>query len=493
MTRRIAIIGGGIAGLAAAYRLRRAMDEGADVDFVLYEKDERLGGKILTEKVDGFVIDAGPDCYLSQKPWVARFAGELGIRDQLAPSNDAKKKTYIYVERRFHELPDGVMMMVPTKFWPFATTSLFSWGGKLRMGMDLFIPRREGAGDETLASFVTRRLGRECLDRLAEPLVGGVHASDPETMSLAATFPRFLEMEDKYGSVIRGFLAARRSAQAPPAGAQGGSPGGTSDAARPRPTFFMTLREGMQQLTDAAADAAGRGSLHTGAPVEVVTAEGDGYRLEFSDGRERMGVDAVVIATEAWAASAMLAPLDAEMGATLAEIPHSSSATVSVAFKRADVAYPLDAFGFVVPAVAGRRIMASTFSSTKWFGRADEDHVLLRAFVGGPHSQHLLENDDAGIVELVRAEWRDMLGIAAEPVLARVYRWTRGMPQYTLGHLDRVASLEAGQTRHPGLFLAGGSYRGVGIGDCIDSGTRAAEAAIAGLVPSDQVGRAVEG
>lgn len=483
MRQRIAIIGGGIAGLAAAQRARRAADDGADVDFVLYEKDDRLGGKILTEKTDGFVIDGGPDCYLSQKPWVAALARELGIAGELSPSNDAKKKTFIYVARRFHELPDGVMMMVPTKFWPFATTSLFTWGGKLRMGMDLFIPKRTGTGDETLASFVTRRLGRQCLDRLAEPLVGGVHASDPETMSLAATFPRFLDMEAKYGSCIRGFMAARRSAPPP----------GPPRPGEPKPTFFMTFREGMQQLTDAAAQAAGRDHLVTGAPVSRVLGEGDGYRLEFSDGREPVTADAVIVATEAWAASGLLADLDPEMSATLGEIPHTSSATVSVAFRRADVRHPLAAFGFVVPAVEGRRIMASTFSSTKWFHRAEDEHVLLRAFVGGPHGQHLLDADDDALVELVREEWRDMLGISAEPVLARVYRWMRGMPQYTIGHLDRVGALADAQARHRGLVLAGGSYRGVGIGDCIDSGAKAVDAALAHLTPSEATGGAAVG
>lgn len=470
MAERIAIIGGGVAGLSAALKVRRAMDEGEDVEFVLYEKDERLGGKILTEKVDGFTIDGGPDCYLSEKPWVGQTAKALGIDSDLIGSNDEKKKTFIFVKNRFHLLPDGVIMMVPTKFVPFATTTLFSWPAKFRMGMDLLIPKKKDPSDETLASFVKRRLGRECLDHLAEPLVGGIHASDPETTSLEATFPRFLDMEQKSGSLIRGFLAARKDAPRPAPPAPGA----------PKRTFFMSFKDGMQELTDAIADAAGRERIHTGVAVAGITRESGGrrYRLAFVDGREQDVADSVVIATEGWAAARLTKDVDPEMSAALAEIPHTSCATVSMAFKRADIAHPLDWFGFVVPQVEKRNIMASTFSSTKWSCRAKDGYVLLRAFVGGPHGQHLLDKSDCEIVEMVRGEWKDMLGIAAEPALTRVFRWAQGMPQYTLGHLDRVAKLEERQMADPGLFLCGGAYRGVGIGDCINSGEQAAEKAV---------------
>lgn len=468
MTERIAIIGGGVAGLSAALKVRRAMDEGEDVDFVLYEKDDRLGGKILTEKIDGFTIDAGPDCYLSEKPWVGQAAKALSIDGDLIGSNDEKKKTFIFVKNRFHLLPDGVIMMVPTKFVPFATTTLFSWPAKIRMGMDLLIPKKKDPSDETLASFVKRRLGRECLDHLAEPLVGGIHASDPEKMSLRATFPRFLDMEQKYGSVIRGFLAARKKAPKPPPPAPGA----------PRRTFFMSFKEGMAELTDAIADAAGRDRIHMGVAISGLTREGSRYKLALADGREPELVDSVIIATEGWAAAQLTKDVDPEMSAALSEIPHSSSATVSMAFRREDIAHPLDWFGFVVPQAAKRKIMASTFSSTKWSYRAKDGHALLRAFVGGPHDQHLLEQSDDEIVRMVRGEWEDMLGIDAEPVFARVYRWELGMPQYTVGHLDRVAKLEERQMADPGLFLCGGAYRGVGIGDCINSGDQAAEKAV---------------
>lgn len=468
----VAIIGGGITGLAAAARLARAKADGCPIDYVLLEKDDRLGGKILTERADGFTIDGGPDCFLSEKPWVKEFAIELGVDGDIIPSNDAMRRTFILTGGRMNLLPDGTIMMVPTKFMPFATTGLFTMRGKLRMGMDLVIPRRKDEGDETLASFVTRRLGRECLDRLAEPLVGGIHASDPEEMSLQATFPRFLDMEQKYGSLIRGFAASRRKMPKPPPVAPGA----------PKRTFFMSFKEGMQELTDAAADAAGRDRLMTGIAVGGIEKAADGrYRLTFEDGREPLVVDAVIVATEAWAASKLVDGADPDMADVLATIPHSSSATVSLAFKKDELGHTLDAFGFVVPQIEGRKIMASTFSSTKWDHRTVEGQVLLRAFVGGPHSQHLLDQSDEDMVRMVRDELADILGIKAEPTLFRVYRWIKGMPQYTLGHLERLAVLDRRQEADPGLLLAGGSYRGVGIGDCINSGRQAADKTVACL------------
>lgn len=477
---KVAIIGGGIAGLAAAYRVKKAADEGAPVDFVLFEKDDRLGGKIWSEQTEGFTIDGGPDCYLSEKPWVGQLARELGIDSDIIPSNDEKRKTFIYVKRRMNLLPDGVMMMVPTKFWPFATTRLFTLVGKLRMGMDLFIPKKKDAGDETLASFVTRRLGKQCLDRLAEPLVGGIHASDPEEMSLKATFPRFIDMEQKYGSCIRGFVAARKNMPKPPPPKPGA----------PKRTFFMSFKDGMQELTDATADAAGRDKIHTGVGVKAIEKLDDGrYRLTFEDGREPLEVDGVVVATEGWAAARLVAGVDKEMGDILATIPHTSSATVSLAFKQDEVGHPLDAFGFVVPLAEDRKIMASTYSSTKWNYRTKDGYVMIRCFVGGPHGQHFLDQSDEGVIDMVRAEAADILGITAEPVLAKIYRFPKGMPQYTLGHLDRMETLDARQAADPSLALAGGSYRGVGIGDCINSGQKAAERVIeriAGPVTAEQ-------
>ncbi len=369
-------------------------------------------------------------------------------------------------------MPDGVMMFAPTKFVPFATTGLFSWSGKIRMAMDLFIPSKDVASgefnDETLESFVVRRMGRECLDRLAEPLVGGVHASDPKQMSLAATFPRLLEMEQNYGSLLKAFIATRRKVEEmrrkyPP------KPG-----EKPR-TFFTSFVNGMQQLTDSMADAAGRKSIHTGAAVTSLRrTSGNGWRASLSGGSSVDG-NAVIIATESWAAELLVRPHDDAIADALANIPTSSSATVSIAFDEREVGFDLNAFGVLCPLVEGRALMAATYSSTKWPGRAPAGKVLLRGFVGGPHNQEIVKGSNEELVQTVLAEFRDILGLNpfAKPLFSRVFWWHRGMPQYTLGHLDRVTLIENHSAQIPGLALAGGCYRGVGVPNCIESGEKA--------------------
>lgn len=473
--KKVIIIGAGVAGLGAAYKVRRAADAGHDVTFALYERDNRLGGKIATEIVehdgDRFIVDGGPDCFLTEKPAIHRIAKLLGFYDDELPTDDSRKKTLILSRGRLHEMPDGVMMFAPTKFVPFATTGLFSWPGKIRMGMDLFIPKKKVAegelNDETLESFVVRRMGRECLDRLAEPLVGGVHASDPAVMSLAATFPRLLEMEQKHGSLMRGFLDARKKVEAmkkkyPP------QPG-----AKPR-TFFTSFNNGMMQLVDAMADAAGRDNIQTGVGVQSVTRDAEGrYHVTLADGSTDSG-DALIIATESFAAVPLVEQIDPQIAAALSDIPTSSSATVSIAFDESEIGINTDAFGVLCPLVEERALMAATYSSTKWPGRAPEGKVLFRGFVGGPHNQAIMEKSDEELFDIVLSELRDILGISpkAKPLFKRLFRWHRGMPQYTIGHLGRVDAIEGRSAEIAGLALAGGSYRGVGLPNCIESGER---------------------
>lgn len=461
---RIVVVGGGAAGLAAAYALQREREAGRDLDWILLEKDNRLGGKIQTVDEDGFVVDGGPDCYLSEKPWMAQMAARVGISDQLLGSNDALKKTYIYASRKLHELPDGVMMMVPTRFMPFATTSLFSWQAKLRMGMELFVPRKRDGADETLGNFVRRRLGRECLERLAEPMVGGVHASDPETMSLRATFPRFLELEQRYGSLIRAFIAARQK-MPPPAPLLPGS--------APR-TYFMTFCRGMQQITDAVADSAGRERLLTGRHVTRIeeTAGQHRFAVHTTD-KIRYEADAVIVSAESYLAAQFLSDLDGQLADTLAAIPWTSAATVSLAYRAERLDHDLHGFGFLVPSAEKRRIMAATWSSTKWLGRAPAGYALIRAFVGGPHNQALAELDDKDMIGTVRQELREIMGIQVDPEKSWVFRWLHGMPQYTMGHMERLDLIEQRLQEHPGLCLCGNSYRGIGTGDCMNSGEQA--------------------
>jgi protoporphyrinogen/coproporphyrinogen III oxidase len=475
--KRIIIIGGGVAGLGAAYKIARAATEGHDVEFVLLEKDPRLGGKIQTEIVrdaseDKFIVDGGPDCFLTEKPACHRIAKLTGIFEDELPTDESRKGTWILSRGKLHPMPDGIFMFAPTKFLPFATTGLFSWPGKIRMAMDLFIPPKKVApgefNDETLESFVVRRMGRECLDRLAEPLVGGVHASDPTKMSLAATFPRLLEMEQNHGSLMKGFLAARRKVEEmrrkyPPKPGQ-----------KPR-TFFTSFVHGMQEFTDRMADAAGRDRMRMGVPVSSLqrTSEDD-WRALLSDGSSVNG-NAVIIATESWAAEPLIRPHDQDIAEALAGIPTSSSATISIAFDENEVGFNLNAFGVLCPLVEGRALMAATYSSTKWPGRAPAGKVLLRGFVGGPHNQEIVKRPDEELVQTVLAEFRDLLGLNpfAKPLFSRVFRWSRGMPQYTVGHLNRVELIEDRSAQISGLALAGGCYRGVGVPNCIESGERA--------------------
>ena len=475
--RKILIIGGGVAGLAAAYKVTRAGSEGHEVDFILFEKDPRLGGKIQTEIVrdaseEKFIVDGGPDCFITEKPACHRIARLLGIFDDELPTDESRKRTWILSRGKLHQMPDGIFMFAPTKFLPFATTGLFSWRGKIRMAMDLFIPPKKvnpgESNDETLESFVVRRMGRECLERLAEPLVGGVHASESSKMSLAATFPRLLEMEQTYGSLTKGFLVARRKVEEmrhkyPPKPGQ-----------KPR-TFFTSFVNGMQELTDRMADAAGRPKMRTGVTVTALhRAHGRAWTVLLSDGSSVDG-DAVIVATESWAAEPLVRPHDEIIRESLASIPASSSATISMAFNENEVGFDLNAFGVLCPLVERRALMAATYSSTKWPGRAPPGKVLLRGFVGGPHNQEIVKRSDEELTQAVLAEFQDLLGLNpfAKPLFSRVFRWHLGMPQYTLGHLERIARIEDRCAQIRGLAIAGGSYRGVGVPNCIESGERA--------------------
>jgi oxygen-dependent protoporphyrinogen oxidase len=475
--KHIVIVGGGVAGLGAAYKIKRAADEGHEVAFTLVEKDARLGGKIATEIVEdepdgaagSFVVDGGPDCFLTSKPAVHRIAKLMGTFDDELPTDDSRKKTLILSRGDLHEMPDGVMMFAPTKFWPFVTTGLFTWPGKIRMGMDLFIPKKrvpdDERNDETLEHFIRRRMGRECLDHLAEPLVGGVHASDPKKMSLAATFPNLLDMEQEHGSMLKGFLAMRRKVDEmrkkyPP------KPG-----AKPR-TFFTSFETGMQALTDSMADAAGASAMRTGTGVKAIARDGDGWKVTLDDD-QTVDADAVIVATESWAAEPLMREVDPTIAAALSKIESSSSATVSLAFDEDEIGIDLDAFGVLCPAVEERALMAATYSSTKWPGRAPAGKVLLRGFVGGPQNQEIMNLSDSELVDVVLSEMRAILGVQGDPLFSRVFRWNLGMPQYTMGHLDRVELIERRSENIAGLALAGGSYRGVGIPNCIESGERA--------------------
>ncbi len=477
--KKVVVIGGGITGLAAAYTVQeKAKAAGAEIDYLLVERDDRLGGKIWTEKIDGYTIEAGPDCFLAEKPFVGQWAAKLGIENRLMSSNEATKRTYVLSQGKLHELPEGLMGLVPTKILPFALSPFISWPGKFRMAMDFILPKKKSDEDETLGSFVRRRLGQEALDKIAEPLIGGIHAGDPEHMSLKATFPRFLQMEQNYGSLIRAMLVARSKMPAP---AQKPEPG------KPKKTFFMTFESGMAELTDAMAGQLDPRKILTGKEVNAIEKmtgpEGRTKYLVHIAGMEPVEADAVVVTVPSHDAAEVMKKVDATIAEKLAQIPQATSATVSMAFRRADLKKPMEAFGFLCPMREKRKIMAVTYSSTKWNYRTPgQDYVLLRAFVGGARNQELVMLSDEEMISLVRKELKDIIDLEAEPVMTKIYRWVKGMPQYTIGHLDRVAAVEERAAKIPGLYIVGGSYRGVGVGDCADVGAKAAEKAVAHLI-----------
>jgi oxygen-dependent protoporphyrinogen oxidase len=456
--RRVVVIGGGIAGLAATHRLVEHAQRGAPLDVLLLDAGDRLGGSVGTERADGFTLERGADSMITDKPWGLDLCERVGLTDHLIGTRPGERRTMVVHDGRLHPLPEGFLLMAPTALWPVATSALFSLRGKARMALDLVLPRRAGAGDESLASFVRRRFGAEVLERVADPLAGGIYTADPERLSLAATMPRFLELERTHRSVI---LGMRATAAMPPGGSGA------------RYGLFVAPREGMGALVDAVARRMPEGTVRLRAAVQRLSRAGERWLVETSG--QSVDADALVVATPAFAAARLVAPLDAALGGALDAIEYASSATVTLAFRAADVAGRLAGFGFVVPFAERRSLLACTFNSRKYEGRAPAGYELLRAFVGGARRPDLVELDDAALVAIVRAELRALLDVAADPVLTRVARWRRAMPQYAVGHLDRVAAIERRVAALPAVALAGAAYRGVGIPDCVRSGEAAAD------------------
>lgn len=472
--KRVVIIGGGIAGLAAAYALKEnAGAKGLEV--ALFERRPRLGGNIRTEHIDGFIIEAGPDCFLSEKPWAMGLCKRLGLGERLLPTNDAHRKTYVLSGGRLRNLPEGVILMIPTKILPLLFSPLISIPGKMRMFLEPFIPRKRDKADETLGDFVRRRLGPEVLDKIAEPLVAGVHAGDPETMSIRSAFPKFVELEENYGSLIIGMIK-RMKASSTGAGGNRGKDG------EKRPTMFMTLKGGLKELVDELerrlSNVNENTRVRTGVEVAGISRSGGLYKVRLASG-DLINADSVIIAAPAYVAASLLTGMDAGLSQKLLEIPYTSTATVSVAFKKTDVSHPMDGFGFVVPRSEKRRIMASTWSSVKFKHRAPDDAVLIRCFLGGAKNPEVLSLSEDELIGIVMAELKDIMGIDAEPVLKKAYKWPQSMPQYTVGHEQRVGLIEQRISEaHPGLFLAGSAYRGIGISDNIRNAEDAARQAL---------------
>ena len=460
---KLVVVGGGITGLAAAHRaVELARERSIGLELTVVESRDRLGGTIATEHAGGFLVEAGPDSFLSEKPWALALCRRLGIEHRLVRTDDRFRKVFVWRAGRLHPLPDGFQLLAPTKLGPFVRSGLFSWRGKLRMALDLVVPRSL-KDDESLGAFVRRRLGREALERVAQPLVAGIYTADPDELSLTATMPRFGELERRERSIILGLWRANR--RAPQSGTSGA-----------RWSLFVTFQNGMEELVTELASRLPPGSVLLKHRVDGIERHGAGWRVTGGLGTA-LEADHLILATESHAASRLTRYIDPALATLLGEIPYASSATVSFGYRRADVPHPLDGFGIVVPRTEGRSMLACTFSSVKYPGRAPEGHALLRCFVGGALNERVLESDDAALAAVARDELRLSLGITAEPVLTRVARWTKAMPQYHVGHGARVEAIEQCAAARPGLHLCGGAYRGVGIADCVRSGEAAAERA----------------
>jgi len=462
---RLVIVGGGIAGLAAAHRAAEiSRERGTPLELTVLEARDRLGGTIETEHAGGFLVETGPDSFLSEKPWALALCRRIGLESRLVGTDDRFRRVFVWFGKRLHPVPDGFQLLAPTRLTPFVTSSLFSWPGKLRMALDVILPRG-GGGDESLGAFVRRRLGREALERIAQPLVAGIYTADPDELSLLATMPRFVELERRERSLIVGLWKASRKAPA----------ASTSGA---RWSLFVSLAGGMGELIAALASRLPSDAVRLKHRVGGIERRGAHWRVTTEEAGA-IDADAVIVATETHAASRLLRYVDPPLATMLEMIPYASSATVSLGYRRADVPHPLDGFGFVVPRAEHRDLLACTFSSVKYPGRAPERHVLIRCFVGGALNAAALERSDDEIVERVRRELGEALGITAAPMLTRVARHPASMPQYTVGHLTTVETIERRLAAIPGLLLAGGGYRGVGIADCVRSGEAAADAAFA--------------
>jgi len=463
--KHVVVVGGGVAGLAAAHRIvERSLRVGCPVRVTLLEARDRLGGSIVSYRRDGFLIEGGPDSFITQKPWALDLCRRIGIDDQVILTNPDRRRVYVVRRGRLYPIPEGFLLLAPTRILPFVTSGLFSWFGKLRMAMDVVLPaRRRGPDeDESLADFVRRRFGHEALERIAQPLVGGIYTADPEKLSLRATMPRFLELEDRYRSVILGMRKARKRMA---------GRGGDSGA---RYSMFVSFAEGMVTLVDALAGRYLAGATRTRAEVTGIHREKAEWRLAIKGGGSLVA-DAVILACPAHASAKILHALDPALARDLGAIEYASSATMSFAFRRAQIRHPLDGFGFVVPLAEGRSMIAGTFGSIKFAGRAPEGHVLMRCFLGGAVQPEVYEMDDADLQRCVLADLRELIGIEGEPLFVEIHRWPASMPQYPVGHLHHVARIEESLQRHPGLAVAGNAFGGVGIPDCVHSGERAAD------------------
>lgn len=461
--QHVVVVGGGIAGLSAAWYLQQeASRQAIEVTVTVLERSNQWGGKIQTEQVVGsgdvpFILEAGPDAFLTRKPWALELARELGLSERILKVNQQNSRTFVLHGGKPIPLPEGLQLLVPTRLMPFLRSPLFSWWGKIRVGLERFIPPHASGEDETLADFVCRRLGAEALDRLAEPLLSGVYNAEPEQQSIQATFPQFPALEKRYGSLLRGMQESQRER--------------VPDDTPP----FISFENGTHELINALVNQL-RGDLRLNAVVHSITKDdATGYQLRMEDG-SAVSADAVILATPAKVSAVLLREVAPQASDQLSAIRYASIGAAYVGFRRRDVPHPLNGFGVVIPSSEGRSIDGMTWITSKWNHRAPSDHVLLRVFFGGPHTRSMMDLEDAQVMKIVCDELRTVLGIQTQPLFQRIFRWQDGYPQYDLGHLERVAAIE--RALPDGLLVTGSSYRGVGVPDCVKQGQAAARQAL---------------
>lgn len=501
---RVAVIGGGITGLAAAFHLNELANENAaSVEVTVLEGGPRLGGAIGSVRIGDYLVDTGADSFLTNKPAAVDLCRRLGIENRLISTDKRFRGAHVLHEGRPVSVPEGFQLLSPTAIWPVMTSPLFSVWGKLRLLMEWCVPPRNdpaannGLADESLADFVRRRFGREAFDYLVQPLVGGIYTADPERLSLAATMPRFLQMERDYGSLIRASMFVQKEKAAREVDATKKNESSQDRSTGARYGLFAGLKGGMTDLIDALrTEVTARSAIRFNCPVKSVRVstspvyvqssvndDRSGYDLMFEDGR-REQYDAVIIAATADKTARLLDGLDQNLCAELSSIEYASSAVVVSGHRLADIRHPLDSFGLVIPHIERRKILAVSFSSRKFPDRAPEGRVLLRTFVGGAMQPEVLEQSDEELIQTIRRELNEIFGVRSEPEFAQVFRHNRAMAQYHVGHLDRVARIDTLVGRHRGLALAGNAYRGVGLPDVIASGEQAAKAVFSAVAES---------
>jgi protoporphyrinogen/coproporphyrinogen III oxidase len=462
--KKVIVIGGGITGLAAAWKIRQAHHAEGDLNLEVLEASSRVGGALKSARRDGFLLEMGPDCFISDKPRGIGLCKELGLEGELIGTRPGSRRSYIYRAGKFHPIPEGFYLLGPSKIRPFLRSGLLSWRAKIRAALEPLIPSRPQT-DESLAAFVRRRFGQELLDYLAQPLVAGIYGASPDHLSLRATFPQFLEMERTYGSIVFG-LRKR--------------PASTRSASGARYSLFVTLRSGLQSLTDELARRLGPAVVRRNARVASLRQGENQWDLRLNDG-ELLSADTVCLAMPADAAADLVRPFDDELAGELSGIEYRPSATLNFAFRESDVKKPLSGVGFVVPQKEERLILGCSFVHQKFDGRVPPGFHLVRAFLGGVDSNAWTGADDETLARRVLAELTEWLGIQGVPLFTHVERYGGSLPQFSVGHLPRVLRIEERLFNHPGLALAGNWQYGVGIPDCIESGERAADQIISYL------------